>query len=306
MISSLDPNSELFLANIGRVQDRLAAASRQVSSGTRIATPSDAPDQIDTLLQLRAAESHNTQVQSNLSLAQTMAQAADDSLSSATQLMDRALVLADQAASSTVTAASRQSIAQEVEGLQEQMVANSRTLVQGHFIFSGDAYDTPAYSLDLTAPSGVDQLTTSAATGQIEDPAGGTFSSSKTAQEIFDTRNADGTAASDNVFNALNTLRLSLLANDTAGVTNSTDLIKAASDHLNSEQAFYGSVENRIQNAVSFGQSYDVQLKTEVSQIADADIPSAAMELTQTTTQLQAAFEMEGKMPHSSLFDYLG
>jgi flagellar hook-associated protein 3 FlgL len=306
MISSLDPTSELFLANIGRVQDRLATASRQVSSGTRVATPSDAPDQIGTLLQLRAAQSHNTQVQANLSLAQTMAQAADNALSSSTQLMDRALVLADEAASSTVTAASRQSIAQEVQALQEEMVANSRTMVQGHYIFSGDAYDTPAYSSDLNAPNGVDQLSTAAATGQIEDPAGGTFPSSKTAQEIFDTRNADGTAATDNVFNALNTLRLALLNNDTDGVTNSINLIQASSDHLNSEQAFYGSVENRIQNAVSFGQGYDVQLQTEVSQIADADIPSAAMELTQTTTELQAAFQMEAKMPHSSLFDYLG
>ncbi len=306
MISSLDPTSELFLANVGRVQDRLAAADRQVSSGKRIATPSDAPDQIDTLLQLRAAESHNVQVQANLSLAQTTAQAADSTLSSSIKLMDRALVLAAQAASSTTSAASRQSIAQEVEGLQEEMVANSRTVVQGHYIFSGDTYDSPSYALDLAAPEGVDQLSASPATFRIEDPAGGSFSAGKTAQEIFDTQNPDGTPAADNVFNALNTLRLALLNDDTAGLTGSTGLIKAASGHLNSEQASYGSVENRIQDAVAFAQKYDVQLKTEVSQIEDADITSAALEVTEATTQLQAAFQMKAKLPHTSLFDYLG
>jgi flagellar hook-associated protein 3 FlgL len=306
MISSLDPTSELFLANVGRVQDRLASADRQVSSGKRIATPSDAPDQIDTLLQLRAAQSHNAQVQANLSLAQTTAQAADSALSSSIKLMDRALMLAAQAASSTSSTESRQSIAQEVQGLQEQMVANSRTIVQGHYIFSGDAYDSPSYSLDLAAPAGVDQLTAPAATARIEDPSGGSFPAGKTAQEIFDTRNSDGTPAADNVFNALNTLRLALLNDDTAGLTNSTDLIKAASGHLNSEQASYGSVENRIQDATAFAQNYDVQLKAEVSQIEDADVTSAALEVTEATTQLQAAFQMKAKLPHTSLFDYLG
>jgi flagellar hook-associated protein 3 FlgL len=306
MISSLDPTSELFLADIARVQDRLATAARQVSSGKRISEPSDAPDQIDTLLQLRAAESHNTQVQSNLSLAQTTAQAADGALTSAIQLMDRATVLAAQAANSTTSAASRQSIAQEVEGLQEQMVSNTRTIVQGHYIFSGDQYDAPAYELDLTAPDGVTQLSAAAATSRIEDPAGGSFSASKTAQEIFDTRNADGSAATDNVFAALNALRLALLSDDTPGLANATSLLSAASDHLNSQQAFFGSVENRIQDAMNFSQSYDVQLKTEVSQIEDADVSSAALEVTQATTQLQAAFQLKAKLPHTSLFDYLG
>jgi flagellin-like hook-associated protein FlgL len=75
---------------------------------------------------------------------------------------------------------------------------------------------------------------------------------------------------------------------------------------LSSEQAFYGSVQNRIQDAVSFGQNYDVQLKAELSQVEDADITSAALEVTQATTQLQAAFQLKAKLPHTSLFDYLG
>jgi len=306
MISILDPTSELFLANLSQVQQRMANATQQVSSGKRISAASDAPDQIDTILQLRANQSQNAQVQANLSLAQTTAQAADNALSSSINLMDRALVLADQGANSTTDAQSRQSIAQEVEGLLEQMVAASRTQVQGHYIFSGDAYNAPAYQLDLSAPTGVDQLSNATASSRIQDPAGGTFQANKTAQDIFDSRNSDGTPASDNVFNALSTLRTALLNNDTDAVTSSIDLVKSSLDHLNSEQAFYGTVENRIQDAVSFSQSYDTQLQTELSNIQDADIPTAVMNLTQGNTQLQAAFQMQAKMPHSTLFDYLG
>ena len=54
------------------------------------------------------------------------------------------------------------------------------------------------------------------------------------------------------------------------------------------------------------GQGYDVQLKTEMGQKVDADITATALELSQGNIQLQAAFQMQSKMPHTSLFDFMG
>lgn len=306
MITSLDPESASFLADVNRIQQRIAQASSQISSGKKINVASDAPDQIDSLLQLRADQQHNTQIQSNLQLANTDALSADDALSSAIQLMDRALTLATQGAGSTTDATGRQSIAQEIEAIQQQMVAYSQTQVQGRYIFSGDQDGGPAYQLDLTAASGVVQLSNAASTRKVEDPAGGAFPVSKTAREIFDDTNADGTPAADNVFAALNNLRNALLNNDQTGISNSIGAIQAASDHLNLMQAFYGGVENRIQDASSFASNYDVQLQTEISQKEDADAPAAALQLSQANMQLQAAFQMRGQLPHHTLFEYLG
>ncbi|HEV2444285.1 MAG TPA: flagellin, partial [Candidatus Sulfopaludibacter sp.] len=154
--------------------------------------------------------------------------------------------------------------------------------------------------------TGVTQLSNASATRQVEDPAGGSFAVSKTAQEIFDDRNADGSPASDNVFAALNSLRLALLTNDQTGITNSITSLQAASGHLNDMEAFYGTVQNRIQSAASFATQYDSQLQTEISNTEDADVTSAAVELTQANTQLQAAFQAQGKMPTNTLFNYLG
>jgi flagellar hook-associated protein 3 FlgL len=152
----------------------------------------------------------------------------------------------------------------------------------------------------------VTQLSSASATRQVEDPAGGSFAVSKTAQEIFGDTNSDGTPATDNVFAALNSLRVALLNNDQTGITNAITSLQAASTHLDNMQAFYGTVENRIQDATSFATKYSTQLQTEISDKEDADVPSAALELTQSNTQLQAAFQMEGKMPTDSLFNYLG
>lgn len=306
MISNLDPASELFLANLERIQQRIAEANRQVTSGRRIAQPSDAPDQIDSLLQLRADQQRNQQIQSNLSLAMTHAQAADGALASGIKLMDRARVLAAQGATGTATDSGRQNMAQEVQSLLDQMVATSRTTVEGSYIFSGDADNVPAYQSDAASPTGVTQLVTAAATRRIQDATGGTFAAARTASEIFDLRNADGTPAAGNVFAALNGLRAALLAGDQSAIQQASLSVQDAAVQLNNAQAFYGAVQGRISDAQAFAERLDTQFETQLSQKQDADVVEAAMTLTQGNTQLQAALQMKAAMPHRSLFDFLG
>jgi flagellar hook-associated protein 3 FlgL len=306
MISNLNPSSEAFLANMTRVQRSVEEATRQASSGLRVNTASDAPDEVDAIMQLRTDTVRNTQIGSNLSLAKTDADAADSALNSATKLLDRARSLGAQGANFTLDAGGRQSLAGEVQALQEQMVAISRTSVQGRYIFAGDDENTAPYQLDLTSPTGVQRMTTAPATRRLEDPAGGSFAVSKTAGEMFDARNPDDTPAATNVFAALNSLRVALLNNDTTAITAAVGSIQTASTQLGVSQGFYGSVLGRIADATNFGQSYDVQLKTQLSQKVDADITEAAMALTQGNTQLQAAFTMQAKMPRTSLFDFIG
>ena len=300
MITNLDPNSELFLANVNRIQERIANSSRQVSSGHKIAEPSDAPDQIDGLLQLRADRERNSQIRSNLSLELTRAQTADGALSSAIKLMDRARTLGTQGATTTATASGRRNMADEVQTLIDEMVACSRTAVQGRFIFSGDAETTPPYQADAASPNGVGRLTGAAATRLLQDPAGGSFAAAKTAQEIFDAPGAS------NVFGALSSLRAALLGGDPTTIAQATATVQTASLQLNSAQAFYGAVQGRITDAQAFAERYDTQLQTQLSQMEDADVAAAALTLSQSNTQLQAAFQMRAAMPHKSLFDFIG
>jgi len=303
---SLDPSDQIFLVGVSQIQQRIATANQQLTSGLKVSVASDAPDQIDDLLQLRADQSQNAQIQSNLGTEQTNAQAADGALSSAIQLMDSATQLAAEGANSTESSQSLQSLAQQVASLQTEMVNLSQTQVQGRYIFSGDLDQSPSYQIDLTAPDGVDQLSNAASTRQVQNPEGGTFTPSMTAQQIFASQNPDGTDAGSNVFAALNNLRLAMLSNNQSGITSAQSEIQQASVQLNTAQSFYGNVENIITNASSYSSTYDTQLTTQISGIQDADATNAALELTESTTQLQAAFQAQGKMPTSSLFDYLG
>lgn len=299
MITNLTPTSAIFLANVNRIEQSLAEATTEISSGKRVNAASDDPDQIQSLLQLETDRKQNTQIESNLDSASADADSADTALGSAIQLMDKAVSLATQGATATTDASGRQDIAQEIAGIQAQMVAISQTQVQGRQIFSGDAPNSPTYQLDLTASNGVDLLSNAAATRQVQDPQGGTFTASETAQQIFD-------APGSSVFAALNALRLNLLANNQTGIGNSLSALQNASSHLNTMEAFYGNVEDRISNSNAFATQYDTQLQTAISGIQDADVAQAATQLTQENTALQAAFQAEGKMPATSLFNYLG
>ncbi len=299
MITNLTPASAIFLANVSRLEQTLAQANSEVSSGKKVNVASDDPGQIQALLQLRTEEQQNTQIQANLSFAKADADSSDSALSSAIQLMDRAVTLATQGASATTDASGRQNIAQEIAGIQAEMVSISQTQVQGRYVFSGDQENSATYQLDLNATSGVDQLSNAAATRQVQDPSGGTFTASETAQQIFDAPGAS-------VFAALNSLRLNLLSNNQTGVGTALSALQTASDHLNSMEAFYGNVENRIADSNTFSDQYDTQLKTAISNIEDADAAGAALQLTQSNTALQAAFQAEGKMPTTSLFNFLG
>ena len=275
MISGLDANSELFLAALDRVQRRISDANLQATSGKRVSVASDAPDQVSDLLKLKAEQRHNTQAKANLAVAKADADTADNTISASIRLLDRALQVGAQGANSTLDADKRLSLANEIEALQAQVQANSRA---------------------LTLPANF----------QIEDPAGGSFAASKSAAEIYDLHNPDGTVASGNVFTALNDLRLALLSNNVTGVTTAIDAVKTASGYLNSMEAFYGTVQNRIDAATDYAQSHDIDLKAQISQKEDADLPTAALQITQGNTQLQAAFQLRAKIPQSSLFDYLG
>ena len=306
MISSLDPSGERFLLDVGRIQTAITRASQQVSSGLRVATPSDAPDQISGILQVHAGLERNAQILANLSRVQSETSTASDTLATATKILDRVRVLTSQGAGSYQTAETRTSLATEVQGLLEQLVSASGSIVDGRYVFSGDQDQALAYNLNLANPNGVNRLLIAPASRQIQHPSGSTFSAAKTAQEIFDNRNPDDTLAADNVFAAVNGARAALTANDQVGIDSALQALRQAGDRLNTELSFYGTVQVKLDSAVDFASKLDVQLKTELSSLRDADIVGATLELERAKNQESAAFASRAQIPHTSLFDYLG
>jgi len=306
MIRNLDPAAERFLTDLGRIQKSLDRASRQISSGLRISAPSDGPDEISDILKIAAALSRSEQLRVNLARVQSEVRTAQDALEQAIRLVDRARILGSQGAGSTQTPETRRILAGEVQGLFEEMVTASRAMVTGRYVFSGDLDQSPSYELDWTSPNGVQRLIVTQATRLIQHPSGTTYAASKTAQEIFDSRNPDDSLAPENVFAAMNGLRVALETNDQTGIESALASLRLAGDHLNLHLSFYGLAQVKTESAVEFAGKTETRLKIEQGNRRDADLTEAALEVQRAKTQQDAAYASRAAMPRTSLFDFLG
>jgi flagellar hook-associated protein 3 FlgL len=305
MISGLNASGLNFVNTIDNLQQQLSQVQQQLSSGLKVNNVADAPDQVSPILQLHANIAQNQQVQNNLTATQGVVQTADQNLSSAISLMDQAQTFAAESLGVTQNAQTRATLASQVGSVLQQMVSISQTQVDGKYIFSGDADQSPSYQYNPNSTNGIDRLQISSSTHQAVDTNGNRFSVSLTAGQIFDARDSSDAPTSSNVFAALNSLRTALLNNDTAGITSSQNALQTASSYLNSQQGFYGNVENRISSALTNAQNASVSLQTDLSNRQDANTTQDIVQMQQYMTNLQAAMASEAKMPQQTLFSLL-
>jgi len=305
MIQNSGAISQQFLTNLQLLQQQMAATQQQISSGTKISQASDAPNSVGDVLQLESDLGRVSQVTSNLNLVSGEVNSAESALQTATQLLDQVASLAAQGVSNTVSAASRTTFSQQVGQILSTMVSTSQTQFNGAYIFGGDQSTSPSYQVDFSNPNGVDRLTTTQSTRLIQDASGITFAFSKTAQDIFDHRNSDDSLASDNIFAAVNSLRIALANNDQPGISAAITSIKAAQNYLSQQLAFYGGVQNQISNALDVAQKFQLQDQTSLSQLKDTDVAAASVALSQDQASYQASIQAESAMPRTSLFSYL-
>jgi flagellar hook-associated protein 3 FlgL len=300
MISTLNPAAQNFLAGLNQIQRRLQTAQTQLTTGLQINNVSDDPTEIADVWQLNSQLDQTQQTDTNLGQVNTEVNTAQSALQSSVTLVEQALTYGTQGASDTSSTTTRQDLANSLGAILQQLVSAANTTVQGRYIFAGDTDQTAPYSIDLTQSSPVSAYQGSATTRVIQGPDGTAFPIALTAQQIFDSSNAQ-----TNVFASITSLIQGLQANNDAQITSAVSDVQGADSFLNQQLAFYGTVQDRVAGALSFGQNYTVQLQTQLSGVQDADEASAITNMTQAQTQLQAALQSEAQLPRNSLFDFL-
>lgn len=304
MLAGLTAYNSSFLLDLANTENQISQTNQQITSGIRVNQASDDPSDIGAILNYQNQVVQIQQVQSNLDLANTQASAADTALSSATTLFNQLTSIATEGASSTTSAATRTTLGQQVQSIEQQLVGLANTSVQGAYIFGGDDPSTSPYA--YSASGGVVQINTASNTTTIQDINGQTIIPSMTAQQIFDARNANGTPATGNIFQAASALGQALLNDDQAGLQTAVTSLNAASVQLGQATSFYGNTEDWIQNATSTASSTITNVQTSVSNLRDTDIAAAATQLTTEQTAMQAALEAHSSLSVKSLFDYMG
>lgn len=307
MLAGLDAYNSSFLSSLDATEKRITQASQQLSTGYRVNQPSDDPGAIGAILEYQSQIDEVTQIQNNLSQASTVANLADSSLTSASNMLNQLTSIAAQGSSSTSNAKSNAALAQQVQGIEEQLVSIANTTFQGNYIFGGDNPNTQPYTFNWSVPGGVVQNNTASATTAISNADGDPMViPGQTAQQIFDARNPDGSAATGNIFQNVWALGQALQNNDQAGIQAAATSLQSSVVQLGQSTTISGNTLDWLQQSSSGATTKLTGLKSQLSNIRDADAAAAATALTSAQTAEQAAIAAHGSLSIKSLFSYMG
>jgi flagellar hook-associated protein 3 FlgL len=306
-ISPAVPGTAWFLNGIANLQQQELQTQRALSSGYRVNDAADSPAQTPDLVRLGSSLASVQAYQTNLSNVQAEATTADQAIGTGISLIQSARSLAAQGANTTSTAATRQTIAIQIQNIQQQIVSIGNTAVQGRYIFGGNQDQSPPYQYDASSATGVDVLTAQTAGRVIVNTQGQTVYQGLTAQQILGPVDATGLPTANSTLAALQSLVTALQANDQPGIATSLTSLQTASSWLNQQQAYYGAAEQRLTSEQNTAANQATALQVQIGNIRDTNVAQAATELTQESTNQSAALGAEAELANSkTLFSYLG
>ena len=305
MTFGLPSRQEMFLAGLLKNQRTATEAQQQLTTGLRLRSAADDPHQVENMLLVQSSLAKAEQTDRNLGILQTEVGAGANALQQALKLLDSAISLGGQAGSGTYTEERRAVLISQIEAIQTRMVGLSTTVVNGRYVFSGDLDGSPSYSVNLSSSIGVDRLITPTYSLQAELPDGSRFPVGRTAQDLFDRRNSDDSIAGENVFAALQMLRTAVESGSDSDLMTALSRVKVSSQYLNTQAAGYEATQARLIAAQSESVQAQAQWKVRLSEVRDADVAAAILQMKQVETQLNAAMAAQAQFPRSTLFDFL-
>jgi flagellar hook-associated protein 3 FlgL len=295
-----------FLNGLTNLQQQETRTQRELSSGFQINDASDSPSQTPELIQLGSSLAAAQTWQTNIASVQTETTAADQAIGAGISLIQSAETLGAQGNNTSNSAATAQTLAAQVQGIQQQLVSIANTTVDNRAIFGGDQDQTAPYQYDAASATGVDRVTPQTSTRVIVDPDGETVYQPLTARQIFDPDDETGAPTANNTFAALQSLYTALQANNQPAIANALTSLQTASTYVNQQQAYYGAAEQRLTSESNDAANTVTNLQSQIGNIRDTNVAQAATDLTQESTDQSAALGAEAEISPKTLFDYLG
>lgn len=270
-------------------------AMQEVSSGQKLNSPSDNPAAVASLVNMRFESDSDTQYLQNISTLTGSLNVADTALSSVVEALTSAQSLGVEGANGTLNDQNRQAIAQQVQGIQQQVLDLANTSYNNQYLFSGTETTVQPYTADASAASGV-SYNGNNSTNSVQISEGQAMPINLPGSQIF----SDST---NNVFQSLQDLYSALTTN--GDISGATAEVEQALNYVSTQQTFYGNSVDRLNNAKTFLTQEQTQLTETEGDTLDADMASAITDLTQAVTTQQALLEAGGSISQLNLFDYL-
>ena len=286
-----------FLAALYQLNSQREKGLQEIASGRRVNTLSDDPSAAALSVQNRMESGETDQFLRNLSGLRAQLQVADTTMNEVVLALTRAITLGVQGANGVLSADNRLAVAQEVRGIQQQLVGLANVTFQGNYIFSGTAVTTQPFVFDGAEPSGV-RYDGNTVVNSVEIATGQTLSVQLPGSQIFSDPAAD-------VLQAIQDLITALESGTTTDVATATSQVESAFDHVNTERAFFGTTLNRLEATESFLNRERIELSWQENDLVGADLAATITNLAQRETARNALLATTARIAQLNLFDFL-
>lgn len=295
-------SQQVAIDGIAERQARLADTQAQISSGRRLARPSDDPVGAAEAERIRSKEARIDAEKRAATAARQMLSVADNSLGDATAVLQSAREALIGAGTATAGPGDRAMYAESLKQLRDQLLSiANRGDGTGGFVFGGQG--TLSAPIDssgtvYSAPAG-----TATVGQQQQNPI------SLDGRENFTAiKTASGT---ESIFARLDTVIATLSnpattsAQAVAATGTALDAVDRSIDRLGITRTMVGERLKAIDAHEQALESGSIQNQSRLSELVDVDFARAISDLTQHQTALEAAMKSYAQISKMSLFDYV-
>jgi flagellar hook-associated protein 3 FlgL len=281
---------------LGSALERVQQTQQQVASGKTLTRWSDDPAAASSAERYRAEEADWSTYQRSATDATAWLSTADGALQSMSSIMVRIKQLAVSANSGSLTQASRDAIAGEVQELRGQLRDLGNTTHLGRSLFGGFA----ASALS-TGPGGTVSYAGDGGSVQRQVSPTVTVTVNVDAASVF----GFNAGAGQDLFTQLDDLATAARTGNTAGINAAQGALDARHADILKGLAQVGAVTNRVEVAQASGSMALEDLAARRSEVEDVDLADAVMKLSSAQAGYTAALGAAARANLPSLADFL-
>ncbi|MDX2085805.1 MAG: flagellar hook-associated protein FlgL [Candidatus Melainabacteria bacterium] len=292
------------LGNLGRLQEK-------VSTGRNINRPSDDPVGLTRILDLKNTLSFDDRYLRNINQALSELNTTDSALSDVTNIVQRALELANQGANATQNDQNRDAIAGEIDQLINQLVQVANTKVGNVYVFSGVRTSTATYTRTGNAVTYNGTPPAQAWQRNVEISSRILLPVNVNGQTVFGNVSTVAgppeaiAAGSSGLFETMMELKLNLQQNDPDQVRARLDELQTNLGTVLGQQAIVGATANRLELTMNRLEGRKTIFSRDYAEIQEVDMAKTITDLQFQENIQQASLGVTARVLQPSLLNFL-
>lgn len=318
MKATLGMNYRVLGANLERLSNRLYELRQQTATGKRMNRPSDDPAAIRPVLDYRVRIQATERYLDHISMSGGDLEVLDSRLEQAENILVTARETGIAAMNETTNEEDRQTYADRLEQLFEEILQAGNTQVGGKYIFSGYREDVrpfsenPAYDPSLYDPSDASTWAVhydgDEHAKSVEIAPGEHVQTALPGNELFlgdAENNGEVDGSGTDLFSVLKNFEHAVRQNDTAAMNTWFEKLEQGADQVRRLRGRMGNNAWRIERAARQLEDASIEFEKILSGYEDADVLEVFSQLVQQETAFEAALNVTSRISKLSILDFM-